>query len=202
MPKDIQDNPSKAIDEAAREVLVSGTEEKTVKDLQKELVALGMPEEDTQKFQTKATLIATINTLRAVSANQKVTTLEPKIDIQEEKKIEKKWLSKAENMRSVLEAQPKVRIMIPLDPKEKPGVVNLVYNPKTGRKEQVYVSGAVHPFTNNGYKYLVPKGIYVSVPQQIADMIEERFGQVSEVSERLLIDRIDPETGKPVRNQL
>lgn len=177
-------------------------EESTLKQLQAEIVKVGMPQEDADKFTTKAPLIAALNALKAVNLVRRVDTLDPVVSPKEEKKFEEHYRGKAEGMRAVLEAQSKVRIMIPLENKEKVGVIKWEYNSRTKRDEQVYVSGAFHPFTNNGYLYLVPKGVYVSVPEQIAKGIEERFGQMSEISEKLLIDRIDPDTGRPVSAQL
>lgn len=56
-----------------------------------------------------------------------------------------------------LEKQPKVRMMIPLEGGEKIGVTI--------------------PVTINGHRVNVPKGVYVNVPEQIADMLMESFNQ-------------------------
>ena len=176
-------------------------EDLSVKQLQEELVKLGVPSEDAKKFTTKAPLIATLKALN-VKAGQKVATLEPKADPKEEKQVEKKWQSKAERQRAYWGAQPKVRILVPLEGKEKQGIVKWVFNPKTEREEQVYISGAIQPVTENGAKYLVPKGIYVEVPEPVAKVIQDKYQQTSEAGANLLIDRIDPETGRKVSEQL
>jgi len=59
--------------------------------------------------------------------------------------------SKAEVMRAHLAKQPKVRILIPLEGKEKPGITV--------------------PVTINGYRQNIAKGIYVEVAEQVAEMI-------------------------------
>ena len=53
----------------------------------------------------------------------------------------------------MLDAQPKVSIFVPLEPGEKPGT---------------QLTGAI-----NGYRWNVPKGVYVDVPQSIADIIKQ-----------------------------
>lgn len=165
----------------------------TVKELRAELVKLGMPEADTENFETKKPLISTINTLRA----QKV--VETPGQLKQEKE---EYLSKAERMRAHLMKQPRVRILVPCEGDEKPGVINLVYNEATKRKEQVYVSGAYLPVQLNGFKWLVAKGKYEDVPQQIADVVSESQHMTAEAGKPFLIDRTDPETGKPVRDRL
>jgi len=168
-------------------------EKLTVKDLREIVVKLGMPEEDAEGFETKKPLIATINTLRA-----KVVVETPG----ELKKEKEQYLSKKLRMRAILMKQPRVRILIPLESEEKPGVINWVMNKRTGRKEQVYVSGAYTPVQINGFKWLVPHGKYEEVPQQIADVISEAQQQTAEAGQDFLIDRDDPKTGKPVRDKL
>jgi hypothetical protein len=64
-------------------------------------------------------------------------------------------LSKAEQMKANLDAQPKVRIHIPLERGEK--------------------KGAVMHFCINGYRLSYPKGAMVDVPEQVAQMIAERL---------------------------
>jgi len=165
----------------------------TVKELREMVVKLGMPEDDAENFETKRPLISTINTLRAKAVVETPGQL---------KRDKEEYLSKAERMRAHLMKQPKVRILVPLEAKEKPGVIKLVYNEKTKREEQVYVSGAYLPVQLNGFKTLVAKGVYQEVPQQVADVISEAQNMTAEAGRAYLIDRIDPETGKPVRDKL
>jgi len=68
--------------------------------------------------------------------------------------------SKAEIMRAHLAKQPKVRILIPLEGKEKPGITV--------------------PVTINGYRQNIAKGVYVEVAEQVADMIMKSQKQTLE----------------------
>lgn len=173
-------------------------QEKTLKELREELVGLGISAEKAEKFTTKAQLVTTIEALRA--AGDKVESLDPKINPKEEKEDLKRWQSKSERMREHLESQPKVRVLIPLDPNEKQGVVREIES--NGRKETVHVSGAVWSKTFNGYRVIVPKGVYWSVPEQIAENIEQEYNQTQHAGDQWRIDRVDPETGKSVKSQL
>ena len=168
----------------------------TVRDLREVVIKLGMPEEEAENFETKKPLIATINTLRA----QKVVETPGQL-----KKDKEEYLGKAERMRAILMEQVKknpIRILIPLEGDEKAGVINWVYNKNTKRKEQVYISGAYTPVQINGFKWLVAHGKYEEVPKQIADMISDSQNMTSEAGKDYLVDRIDPETGKPVGDRL
>lgn len=175
-------------------------EELTLKDLQNQLVELGMSEEDATKFSVKS---AALSTIELLNKQKKVDISAIRTNPVEEKNLLVKYKTKAERMREVLLAQPTVRSIIQLTDQEKPGVVEWHYDKKTKREEQVHISGAVHEFISNGYIYLVPKGVYVDVPQQIGDDLQTRFGQgVSKIAEQFSIDRIDPQTGKAVAEQL
>ena len=68
--------------------------------------------------------------------------------------------SKAEIMRVHLAKQPKIRILIPVEGKEKPGMTV--------------------PVTINGYRLNIAKGVYVEVPEQVADMIMKSQKQTVE----------------------
>ena len=68
--------------------------------------------------------------------------------------------SKAEIMRAHLAKQPKVRILIPLEGKERPGITV--------------------PITINGYRQNIAKGVYVEVAEQIAEMIMKSQKQTVE----------------------
>lgn len=178
-------------------------QEKTVKELQAELVSLGMPEEAAKAFTTKAPALATINTLKATHAQAKierVASLEEKPNPKEESIERRVYDSKADQMMQKLEGQRKVRVLIPLEGKEQQGIVReeVVH----GRRIYTYVGGAVETVILNGYKVLIPKGQYVEVPEQVADVIAEAQQQTSQAGRQFLIDRIDPETGRPVRDLL
>lgn len=172
----------------------------TVKELQQEAVKLGMPEVDSKKFTIKAPLIATINALKATQVVKKVDTLTPPANPVEEKQVARKWRSKAEHMRSILDSQPKVRFFLPLEGKEKQGVVREVMI--KGRKELVHVSGTIETVILNGYKTIIPKGQWVELPKQVADELANAYQMTSEAGRDLLLDRVDPNTGRTVREQL
>lgn len=84
--------------------------------------------------------------------------------------------TKIEIIKAKLATQPKVRIIIP---KEK--------NDSEGAFETVQI---------NGYTYQIKKGVYVEVPQQIADIIMASNNQINEAFEtasRKLSDTERPE---------
>ena len=178
-------------------------EEKTLKELQAEAVKLGMSEKEVKSFKSKAPLIATLKLLKKAAPKEKVErvkTLNPPETPQEKKQVEKMWRSKAERMRSILDKQPKVTVMIPTEGKEKPGVLKKVII--NGREEYQHVSGAIKTVTLNGYKTIVPKGVYFQVPKQVADVLAESQKQTMAAGSNILLDRIDPKTGRPVREAL
>lgn len=175
-------------------------EDLSVKELQVEAVKLGISEDEVKTFTIKAPLIITINALKKSKEIKPVDTLMPPVDPKEEKQDIKRWQSKADKMRDSLESQPKVRVLIPLDPSEKQGIVKKVI--VRGKEETIYVSGAIWSKTFNGYKVIIPKGIYTEVPQQIADNIGDEYNQTIHAGDQWALDRIDPKTGQPVKNQL
>lgn len=178
-------------------------EELTVKELQSKLVELGMPEDDVQAFRTKAPLIAAIRTLEAKDAvseseeeTKRVASLEEKPNPREDREVNKNWKNKAEKMQDHLEAQEKVSILVPLEPQEKVGVVEERVG-ANGRKYQVHISGAITSVTLNGFKTMIPKGRYVQVPKQIAEIISKSQQQTLDAGQHISLDRIDTRTGKP-----
>ena len=181
----------------------------SVKELQDKLVSLGMPEDDVQAFKTKAPLIASIKTLmtKQVVADmhedvekpeepKKVASIEETPNPVEDREVNRRWKDKAEAMKAHLEKQEKVSIIIPLDPSEKQGVVEWRTD-KGGQTYQVHISGAVESVQLNGYKYFIPKGKYVQVPRQIAEVISRSQQQTLDAGSEISLDRIDPNTGKP-----
>jgi hypothetical protein len=76
---------------------------------------------------------------------------------------------KAEEMKAHLASQPKVSILIPLERGEK--------------------KGATQPFTINGYRFNVPKGMMTQVPEQVAQMISERFNVDLEIRGKSIENR-------------
>jgi len=175
-------------------------EDKTLKDLQIEAVKLGIPEEAVKTFTNKAPLIVTINALKAKEVVEKVSSLRDPLNPGEEKRTNKNWYTKAMIMRDQLDRQPKVRFFLPLEPKEKPGVVKKVM--VKGRQETVHVSGAIETVTLNGYKEIIPKGVFYDVAQQIADILSESLLATQSAGKDFLADRIDPEMGGAVSERL
>jgi len=153
---------------------------KTVKELQVMLVDLGMSEEEAGYIGVKKPLIALINVLRGKEV-AKITA--------EDKGEKQKWLSKKETMRAKLMKQEKIRTLIPCEGKEKKGIVKWVYNKRTKREEQVYVSGTVFPVQLNGFIWLVPKGVHTDLPTQVADKVADSQDETSKAGEKYLIDR-------------
>jgi hypothetical protein len=174
------------------------TEETSLKDLKEELVSLGMPAEDAELYVTKAQARAILNTLKAKEAVKNVDTLEDKETPQEKKVFETQYLSKKEIMRQRLMSQPKVMYMIPCEKNEKPGVIEWRVNPKSGKDEQVYISGAVETVQLNGFKWLIPKGVMTEIPQQIAEELSKSMNITMEAGKRFAYDRIDDKTGQPL----
>lgn len=179
-----------------------------LKELQDKLVELGMPADDVSAFKTKAPVIASIKTLmarKAVVASQpvestevkKVATIEEKVNPTEEKAVNRHWKDKATKMKYHLEKQETVNILIPLEPGEKPGVVEWRTG-KDGETYQVAVSGAVDSVQLNGCKWFVPKGKYTPVPRQVAEVISKSQQQTLDAGSDKRLDRTDPQTGRPM----
>ncbi len=82
--------------------------------------------------------------------------------------------SKAAIMKAKLAKQPKVRILIPLEGKEK--------------------IGSTMPVTLNGYRLNIQKGVYVDVPEQVARIIMKSQQQTIAA-----LDGENPKTGKKTR---
>ena len=192
--------------------------EKTNQQLKDELVVLGMPQSAVDKIpSSKAILVPMIEALtskQSVSETvpeentpvEKVATLNPTPNPIEEKKVEKSWKTKSQAMRELVMGQLKDgkvgKILIPLNGSEKKGEVSWKLNPRTNEQEQVYTSGAIQSVILNGFQYIIPKGVYVEVPERISEKIEKSFQQTTDAGATALIDRIDPETGKSVRDRL
>ena len=194
-------------------------EELSNKQLQEKLVELGMPQEEASKILTKSTLIATINTLESMKAEveksaevaAKATEAakesekagpEEKENPVEEKQVEKAWISKAHRQWTFWDEQPKVRILVPLTGQEKKGFIRFEFSKVFKREIPVHVSGAIQTVIENGAQYVIPKGVYVEVPEPVAKRIEDKFQQTSDAGRDYLADRIDPRTGHPVSDKL
>ena len=187
-------------------------EEKTNKDLQEELVTLGLPQEEASKINNKATLISMVNALKTKDAQIKEAQESAKtVDIAdvpsevrpgENMRVEKKWKSKAHKQWDLWDNSAKVRTMVPLNGREKPGVIRWELNKALGREVPVHVSGAIQTVIENGAQYVVPKGVMIDVPEPVAKLIEKKFYEIARAGEAIKADRLDPETGKPVLDRL
>lgn len=171
--------------------------EKTLAELRSDLIALGMPEEDVQTFKSGAQLKAVINTMKAKEVVKRVDTLEEIESPQEKKMVEKQYMSKARIMRDKLMKQPKIRYLIPCEPKEKPGVIEWRTG-KSGEKYQFVVSGAFETVQLNGFKWFVPKGVFTDIPEQIAEELGASHHLTNEAGKDKSMDRTDPQTGKTI----
>lgn len=89
--------------------------------------------------------------------------------------IESGMLSDIERTKRALAKQPKVRIFIPLGIGEKKGS-----------------KSAVESVSINGFRQVLPKGEYISVAQDIADLIEQHYNmspESTEMGEAFRLDR-------------
>jgi len=80
--------------------------------------------------------------------------------------ISRRVKDKAEQMKDQLDAQVKISILLPLEKGEK--------------------KGAVQSFCINGYRFTVPKGVMTSVPEQVAQMVSERYNVELDVRSRAI----------------
>ena len=173
---------------------------KTVKDLQKELVELGMPAEDAENIKKLSTAQSIIDMMKSKKVVEKVASLEDVEAPGEKRAFEAQYLTKARIMRDRLDKQPKVRILLPLEGEDKPGVVEWRTNPKNGERYQQVISGAFETVQLNGCKTIIPKGVYSEVPQQIADIIANSYQQTQMAGANVSMDRVDDKTGKPIKD--
>lgn len=97
---------------------------------------------------------------------------------QPEVKKPEEVLSKTERTKRALAAQPKVRILIPYEPGEE----------KMKDKSRLFETVQI-----NGYTYQIRKGMYVEVPQQIADIIMEARNETDAAYERAKMTLSDEE---------
>lgn len=194
--------------------------EQTLKELQEELVELGMEEEEASEFRTKAAAEVTIKMLKKQPAEkapeeEKVKSIEERPDPKEEKVVNKSWKSKANRMKAKLLDQEFVSILIPLDPNESMGEVEWVMQDTEENiplKEwlslshavkmktyQKHIGGAITSPQLNGFKFMIPKGVYYRVPMQIFEVVNEANMEQLKATQYKNLDRKDPRTGRPVK---
>lgn len=195
-------------------------DEMSLEELQGRLIELGMPQEDAENFRTKAAAKVTIEMLEAKEAEkaveeEKVKTLEERPDPKEEKQVNRNWKSKAEKMKAKLLNQEFISLLVPLDPNEQVGEVTWV-DPETEEEiefddwfnlpfeekmktYQKHIGGAIITPQLNGYKYMIAKGVYSRVPRQIFEVVNEANMEKIKATQYKNLDRIDPRTGRPVK---
>lgn len=90
-----------------------------------------------------------------------------------DREVEKQWKGDAMKMKEHLDKQRKVAIMIPLEVGVAPEVAEKI------------------PFTVNlnGYRFSIKRGVFVEVPEQVAEMIKERLESEGKIGKNLRIDR-------------
>jgi hypothetical protein len=143
----------------------------TLKELQQ--IARNLGVDKAEKLLSKDAAISVISALQS-------KTVAPVID--DSQKDVEKYESKKERMKRHLDAQPKVRFLIPLDIGEK--------------------KGAIETVILNGYRYNIPKGEFVEIPQQVADVLSDAYKLTSTAGANIRLDRVDPKTNKPVADIL
>jgi len=95
--------------------------------------------------------------------------VEPKIEPTNTSATEQRVESKAEQMKAILDSQPKVSILIPLERGER--------------------KGAKQSFCINGYRFEIPKGQMTVVAEQVAQMVSERFNVELDVRSQSIENR-------------
>lgn len=87
-----------------------------------------------------------------------------------EKKVDIASAAKSDIQRTkaILDAEPKVRFLVPLAEGEK--------------------AGATHDCFINGYKYTVKKGVMMDIPSSIAELLANHYKIISEAGQEYRID--------------
>lgn len=155
-------------------------EEKTLKQLQAELTEAGFVGADalTTKKQVQTVLDNLAKAAEnppTIQANSEIADPEigkapiPDVVVDNRRLDEKVYSGKAKIMKEKLDAQPKVKFLIPLGVNEK--------------------RGAIETWQCNGYRLNILKGVLVDVPQQVAESLAESYQMTSKAGEEFLIDR-------------
>lgn len=179
----------------------TNVQDKTLKDLKAELVARGMPVEQVEGYNTKGQVQAILDTLSATETVKKVDSLVEVETPIEKKQAERQWLDKATIMKHKLMAQPKVTYLIPLESGETVGKVEWRTD-KNGEEYQFVVGGACETVQLNGFKWIIPKGEYTEIPRQVADELNVSYHITSSAGSKSSLDRIDPKTGRSIKEML
>ena len=100
-------------------------------------------------------------------------TVSPQEEKVAEKDADRALRADAKKMKENLDKQPKVRLMIPFEAGEKP---------ESGKKVPFHVN-------LNGYAMDFPRGEFIDVPEQVAQVIFERMESEGRIGEQWRIDR-------------
>ena len=134
--------------------------------------------ENPESLRSKKSAQAVIQNLEARAAalqpSEKVSDANRRVSQEVEKM---RHMSKKERMKKILAKQPKIRMMIPLTGKEVKGQAF----------ESVIINGYRTGHKGEGTDW--PKGVYVDVPKQVADMLEKAYNQTSDLGSSLRADR-------------
>lgn len=137
---------------------------------------------------TKDELLASLEAADAAPANEDAANTEEGGDTNDgeggaeepkpavsETEVEKAWRTDVQKMKAHLEKQKKVSVMIPFDAGVKPE------------------DAAKVPFVVNlnGYRYEIKRGVFVEVPEQIAQVVKERLESEGKIGAEHRID-LDP----------
>jgi len=109
---------------------------------------------------------------------RKLAKKEEKFDpnVRVPKEVEEvRFLSKAKIMERKLANQPTVRFFIPTQNKEKAGLA----------REHVQINGHIVQYEG---KPGIPKGVFVDIPQQVAEILQESMNMPSGIAQRLNLD--------------
>lgn len=101
------------------------------------------------------------------------TVITPAEEQGETRKAERQLMTDARKMKEHLEKQPKVSMMIPFETGE---------NPEQAKKVPFHVN-------MNGYAMDFPRGVYVDVPKQVAELIKERLESEGKIGSQWRVDR-------------
>lgn len=155
-------------------------EEMSYADLKKEAAERGL-----KATGTKEELIARLSTSEPVpdgeqseetktEAEETVPEVKAKKNVSE-KDVDKALRSDKDRMKAHLESQRKVSIMIPLEAGVPPAVAEKI------------------PFVLNlnGYRISIKRGVFVEVPEQVAEHIKERLESEGKIGSEYRLDR-DP----------
>lgn len=133
-----------------------------------EAMAKSMKEREAALIEKEKAIDAKVD----AAVDEKLKAFKPMTPAQQAQ-VEQVHKSKEQAMKEHLAKQPKVRMYIPLEGAEK--------------------VGTVYPVVMNGYRLNVPKGVYVDVPQPVADILRTSLQQTEEAGAQYRLDKAPKE---------